>query len=164
MSKALVAGIRTARYDGEKVVTCWRYKALHECDRINHWSEELDAWHNAFWAADHHVRYDCGRREQVSSGRTYPAWFEQQQAQLNARLVADLMPFYEGGVQNDPTPSDNGDPLVPACAEDPTVELGAITTELGVQVDGGSYTRGGAQAGEHGGSRGWWPWGSGHGR
>lgn len=47
------------------------------------WREELTEWHNAFWAADHHVRYDCGRREQMSSGSTqedcvpgHPQWGE----------------------------------------------------------------------------------------
>jgi hypothetical protein len=58
-------------------------------------------------------------------------------------------------MQNDPTPSDNGDSLPPACAEDATVELGAITTELGLCT--------GEDQGSSGGGRGWWPWGMGHG-
>jgi hypothetical protein len=125
------------------------------------WCDELTAWHNAFWAADHHVRYDCGKRE-PSSGHI---WYDGYPVDRPQYLTtAELYSLNEGGMQNDPHPSDNGDPLPPACAEDATVELGCITTELGVQVDGDSYARGGAQAGEHGGSRGWWPWGSGHGR
>lgn len=30
------------------------------------WTEVLIYWHNAFWAADHHMRYDCGRRSPSS--------------------------------------------------------------------------------------------------
>lgn len=266
-----------------------------ECD----WFEELDEWHNAFWAADHHVRYDCGQREQPSSGRnctTPPGYtaepcpyayeeavhechiykdpfteaktwcpgpaqasgggcagmsgvcpacegsgtdpsrpsplnscatcvgtgathfdmtpvpvqltvhkpahyevmsteryedlrtqqqamapfmeqagqamdrylFEQDERQRNAQVVADLMPIpNEGGVQNDPTPSDNGHPLPPVPAENATVELGAITAEVGC-IDLGvceeEGTEEGLPTGEHGGSRGWWPWGVGRGR
>jgi hypothetical protein len=44
------------------------YEAWHECRPGEYWSERTIAWHNAFWAADHHVRHDCGRREQASSG------------------------------------------------------------------------------------------------
>jgi hypothetical protein len=59
------------------------YIARHDCG----WREELNEWHNAFWAADHHVRYDCGRREQMSSGR-YALMPDPWEAHYRAQLAA----------------------------------------------------------------------------
>lgn len=63
MNRARIRQNRVVRRSGtDDWVTVWN--ACHACG----WCEDLTEWHNAFWAADHHVRYDCGRREQVSSG------------------------------------------------------------------------------------------------
>lgn len=225
--------------------------ASHDCM----WHEHLTAWHNAFWAADHHVRYDCGRREQASSGGytgtsgvcpacngsgtdlskpsslnmcitcvgtgathwdmtpipamplladgtpdmgamhglkpglpfndephmvggehvelsvVSPPYYQRmsdeeyqdrladaQAMDLYLKSTGPLFEAYEGGMQIDPTPSDNGHPLPHACAEDATVELGCITTELG-RVDLEGYSEGAS-----GGSAGWWARVRGHGR
>ncbi len=128
------------------------------------WHEYVSFWHSAFWAADHHVRYDCGRREQPSSG-TYTLEMsgnlatlsEAQMAEFKRRWAAGVSygtsPAYtvlnEGGVQNDPTPT---------CSDDATVELGAITTEM-QRVDGeqwgGAKLEGWGTNGEYGGKTGW---------
>jgi hypothetical protein len=216
MSKARVEGCYEALSGGQYAI---HWNARHECG----WWEDTAFWHNAFWAADHHVRYDCGRREQMSSGQVRPpagydidpcpwAYEEDVHAghihkdenerkvwcpgpaqvqftvhkQVEHRLMsteeyedklADAQATHlflnrageamdrwlnEGGMQIDPRPFDIGDPLPPASAEDPTVELGAITAEVGC-IDLGvceeEGTEEGLPTGEHGGSRGWWPWG-----
>jgi hypothetical protein len=70
MGKATVGAIRTARYDGQQVVTCWVYKAIHECDRLNHWQSRIDEWPSTFRAAHRHVR-SCGQGERVISSGAY---------------------------------------------------------------------------------------------
>lgn len=122
------------------------YEAWHECASGEYWTERKTAWHNAFWAADHHMRYDCGRRE-PSSGDAYEAVrsgdaYEVGCMESNTpvRYVLDL-------------PVDKEDPLPPASAEDPTVELGAITTELG-PLPGMQWEGSTGDAGV--GSAGWW--------
>jgi hypothetical protein len=202
------AGVRKAGV--ERWNTCgslgFTWLAHHDCG----WMEELDEWHNAFWAADHHMRYDCGRREQPSSGKyavpdgyesdpcpsayeedvhaphIYKDPFTEQKtwcpgpAQLDITVhkqtwyqtmsdeeyrdklagaramhlfldqAGEAMDRWliEGGVQNDPTPP----------VEGPTVELGAITTELGPvpgeEWDG--FQLEGWSEGGSGGSGGWW--------
>jgi hypothetical protein len=111
--------------------------ASHDCN----WHEHLAAWHNAFWAADHHVRYDCGRRKQPSSGA-----YEMTHAGFRAGrpVLTERDGFADGdiprgvntgGVQKGPSPT---------CTDSPGVNPGV----------GDSYARGGAQAGSSGGSAG----------
>lgn len=254
---------------------CAGYGAYHECG----WQEHLTAWHNAFWAADHHMRYDCGRRE-PSSGELRPApetheWdscpyayeedahaghvykrFDEQKVwcpgptaktgayiegtsdgnprmpdgspdmgalhglmpgqpwvdgphEVEPEITAHKQTYYEvmsteryeeklaeaqaldqylercvpghppwsewgneeawakardeGGMRTTPTPSDMGHPLPPESTEGPTVELGAITSELGPVVEGVAIWEDGATDRGH---TGWWAglWGRGHGR
>jgi hypothetical protein len=58
--------------------------ALHWCQGGGHWREWLTSWHNAFWAADHHMRYDCGRREPSSGDMTFTV-----RKQVEYRLMSD---------------------------------------------------------------------------
>jgi hypothetical protein len=131
------------------------------------WCEELTAWHNAFWAADHHMRHDCGRREPSSGDMTsavhrqierrYMSDEEYAQYRDDAAAMAEWVerqasnPLYdyltsgttahEGGVQEDPTPTPD---------EDPTVELGTIATDpcWGLPIEG--------QGCQSGAGTGWW--------
>jgi hypothetical protein len=128
MSKALV----TKRYFAAPMHP-WMERnwiARHECADGSIWKESLTEWHNAFWAADHHVRYDCGRREQVSSGGYIPPGIDTGKREptitvdgreyytFDQRVLADRDAYelranlawhkarYEGGMRKDPTPSD----------------------------------------------------------
>ena len=125
----------------------WVYVARHECG----WYEELHYWHSAFWAADHHVRYDCGRRSPSGGGYPEitvhkPMYYERMSDERYEEVRADaaaLQAFWqragmamdqwlnEGGVRSDPTPSDTGHPLPPEYDEGPTGELGTVATEMG---------------------------------
>jgi hypothetical protein len=159
-----LAGVRKATVSRfEHRVTSWgeairgrlvnEWLASHDCG----WWESLTEWHNALWAADHHVRHDCGRREQPSSGtvRHYGRDYH-----LFAPEAA-----YEGGMQKTPTPTHMGFPLGREYPEQPTT---AGDIYLGRDVPGQGYTEGGV-AGEqglgqgstrgHGDGTGWWPWG-----
>jgi hypothetical protein len=199
MSKATVKAVRFGT-DAE-TASGWEYSAHHrDCG----WFENLAYWHNAFWAADHHVRYDCGKREPSSGGYVLdlreakmtteqeaefvrrwneaehsnspsftvhmPTYYQPmstevyEQKQAEAQAMAPFMEqagqamdrwLNEGGMQNDPTPSDMGDPLPPGYAEASTVELGAITTEVGTVEWEGRHLEG-WQGNAGVGSAGWW--------
>ena len=57
MSNATVRAIRYGRLTHNP--SGWEYSAHHvDCG----WYESLGYWHNAFTAADHHVRHDCPLR------------------------------------------------------------------------------------------------------
>lgn len=88
MNRALVIGEETTRFVGVRFVRCWLWIASHECARGVYWTEHLTEWHNAFWAADHHVRYDCGYRS-PSSG--IPAGIE------TGKRGANVWPFMQDG-------------------------------------------------------------------
>lgn len=159
------------------------FVAKHECG----WAESCTAWHNAFWAADHHVRYDCGRREQPSSGgyvtplladgtldmgamhglKPGLPWVDEpHQVRPIGEHEAEFIRRWNegaphrvgpvlGGMQNDPTPTHMPDPPPPGYAEVSTVELGAITAEMGAVEWEGRHLEGWSE-GASGGSTGWW--------
>jgi hypothetical protein len=118
------------------------WAAWHECEpgRYRHWNEILRTWHNAFWAADHHVRYDCGRRMKVSSGSYTIGSYT---------VTGDCMPpdpvdkpLMKGGMQGDPHLSDMGNPPGAESADDPWEGFPLEGRRIG-RVSGQGYARGG---------------------
>ena len=82
--------------------------AQHRCGGDHQWGEWLDEWHNALRAADHHMRFDCGRRE-PSSGDVVTHYETVEMDGLTATLTstqaAEFRRRFEGAYPG-PNPGD----------------------------------------------------------
>ena len=69
MNKATVRAVRFG--DQAETASGFEYSAHHKACG---WFENRTYWYSAFWAADHHMRYDCGRRSPSSGGYDTRQW------------------------------------------------------------------------------------------